>query len=85
MLLHDCTYSIEDQATRRNRGFSSYAEAARVAVAAEVGRLVMFHYDQDYSDDMVDVLAGACRAELDRLGGGDIKLTAAVEGATIDL
>jgi phosphoribosyl 1,2-cyclic phosphodiesterase len=85
VLLHDCTYSIEDQATRRNRGFSSYAEAAQVAVAAEVRHLVMFHYDQDYSDDMVDDLAAACRAELDRLGGSHIKLTAAIEGATIDL
>jgi ribonuclease BN (tRNA processing enzyme) len=85
VLLHDCTYSIDDQATRRNRGFSSYAEAARAAVAAKVGHLVMFHYDQDYSDDMVDELAAACRAELDRLGGADIALTPAAEGATIEL
>lgn len=85
VLLHDCTYTIEDQATRRNRGFSSHAEAAAAAVAADVGRLVMFHYDQDYSDDMVDQLAAACRAELDRLGGSKIALTAAAEGSTIEL
>lgn len=85
VLLHDCTYTIEDQATRRNRGFSSHAEAAEAAVAANVGRLVMFHYDQDYSDDMVDQLAAACRAELDRLGGSKIALTPAAEGATIEL
>jgi phosphoribosyl 1,2-cyclic phosphodiesterase len=85
VLLHDCTYSIDDQATRRNRGFSSYAEAARVAVAADVGRLVMFHYDQDYSDDMVEQLAAACRAELDRLGGSAIALTAAAEGMTLEV
>jgi len=85
LLLHDCTYTPEDQETRRNRGFSSYADAASAAVAAEVKALVMFHYDQDYSDDMVDRLRDACRAELDRLGGSSIELIAAVEGMTIDV
>jgi len=85
VLLHDCTYTIEDQATRRNRGFSSHAEAAEAAVAANVGRLVMFHYDQDYSDEMVDRLAADCRTELDRLGGSKIALTPAAEGTTIEI
>ena len=85
VLLHDCTYTPQDQETRRNRGFSSYADAADAAVRAEVKRLIMFHYDQDYSDDKVDELYAACRAELDRLGGGKIELTAAAEGMSIEL
>lgn len=85
LLLHDCTYSIDDQATRRNRGFSSYAEAAEAAVAANVGHLVMFHYDQDYSDETVDRLTASCRQELDRRGGASIALTPAAEGATLEL
>lgn len=85
LLLHDCTYTPEDLATRRNRGFSSYAQAAAAAVAAGVKHLVMFHYDQDYSDEKVDQLARRCRQELDRLGGSSIALTAAVEGMHLDL
>lgn len=85
VLIHDCTYTPEDQATRRNRGFSSYAEAAAVAVAAQVKHLVMFHFDQDYTDDMVDALLVACRKELDRLGGAGIELSAAAEGTSLDL
>lgn len=85
LLLHDCTYTPDDQATRRNRGFSSYAEAAAVTVAAEAKHLVMFHYDQDYTDDMVDGLTERCRAELDRIGGESVALTAAAEGMSIDL
>jgi phosphoribosyl 1,2-cyclic phosphodiesterase len=85
VLLHDCTYTPEDQATRRNRGFSSYADAAAAAVAAEVKHLVMFHYDQDYSDEVVDGLLAACRAELDRLGGKHIHVSAAAEGQFLDL
>jgi len=83
VLIHDTTYTPGDRQTRIERGFSSYADAARVAVAAEVKRLVMFHYDQDYSDDDVDALRAACRAELDALGGSSIELTPAAEGLEI--
>lgn len=85
ILLHDCTYTPHDQATRRNRGFSSYADAASAATAAQARHLVMFHYDQDYSDDQVDDLYRCCRDELDRLGGKSIELTAAAEGMSLEL
>ena len=64
VLLHDTTYKPEDQATRRNRGFSAYDEACAAARAAQVERLVTFHYDQDYSDDDVDGMVASCRALL---------------------
>lgn len=80
LLIHDCTYTPADRRTRLDRGFSSYADAAAVAVAAGVRHLVMFHYDQDYADAKVDGLHLACRDELDRRGGRDIALTAAAEG-----
>jgi phosphoribosyl 1,2-cyclic phosphodiesterase len=65
VLLHDSTYRPEDQATRRNRGFSSYEDACKAAIAAKVGKLVTFHYDQDYSDDDVDQVVAACKKLLD--------------------
>ena len=64
VLLHDSTYRPDDQATRRNRGFSSYEDACAAAVAARAGKLVTFHYDQDYSDDDVDEIVAACKAKL---------------------
>jgi len=85
VLVHDCTYSPEDRAERLSRGFSSYVEAASAAVRARVKHLVMFHYDQDYSDDFVDELKARCRAELDRLGGQSIQLTAAHEGLNLTI
>ena len=85
VLLHDTTYRPEDQATRRNRGFSSYEDAAAAAVSAKVKRLVMFHYDQDYSDDDVDALYASCRAALDGRGGGEIGLVAAREGDELEI
>jgi ribonuclease BN (tRNA processing enzyme) len=85
VLVHDCTYTPEDQAERRNRGFSSIAEAVQVATRAGVGHLVMIHYDQDYTDDQVDTLRDRCRGLLDADGGRDIELTAAAEGMTLDI
>ena len=85
VLLHDSTYRPRDQATRRNRGFSSYEDAAAAAVAAGAGTLVPFHYDQDYSDDEVDELVADCRAALDARGGQAIALVPAREGDEIDI
>ena len=85
VLLHDSTYRPRDQATRRNRGFSSYEDAAAAAVAAQVGRLVTFHYDQDYSDDDVDDLVASCRRALDDRGGAAIGLVPAREGDEIEI
>ena len=85
VLVHDCTYSVEDQEHRRNRGFSSIGEAAVAAVRAKVKTLVMIHYDQDYADEDVDRLKAACRALLDSRGGKKIKLVAAAEGLTLQV
>jgi phosphoribosyl 1,2-cyclic phosphodiesterase len=85
VLIHDCTYSPEDRAQRLSRGFSSFVDAADAAARARVKHLVMFHYDQDYSDDHVDELRDRCRAELDARGAAACALTAAYEGLTIAL
>ncbi|HEY6178796.1 MAG TPA: MBL fold metallo-hydrolase [Kofleriaceae bacterium] len=85
VLLHDATYRPADQATRRNRGFSSYEDAAAAAVAAGAGRLVTFHYDQDYSDDDVDEIIADCRRSLDVLGGAAIDLVPAREGDELEI
>jgi phosphoribosyl 1,2-cyclic phosphodiesterase len=80
VLIHDCTYSPEDRAERISRGFSCIQTATQVAIEAKVKTLVMFHYDQDYTDEMVDALAERARRMLDENGGKNIKLVAAREG-----
>lgn len=85
VLLHDATYRPADQATRRNRGFSSYEDAADAAVAAGARRLVTFHYDQDYTDDDVDELVASCRRALDARGGAAIDLVPAREGDELEV
>src|SRR5688572_16601213 len=82
VLLHDSTYRPEDQATRRNRGFSSYEEACAAAIAAQAKRLITFHYDQDYSDDDVDAIVAACKTRLEPHGIG---LVPAREGDELEI
>jgi phosphoribosyl 1,2-cyclic phosphodiesterase len=85
VLVHDTTYTPEERAERVTRGFSSIAEAADAAVRAGVKQLVMFHYDQDYSDDDVDQIVASCRRALDARGGGAIGLVAAREGDELEI
>ncbi len=85
ILIHDSTYTPEDRARRLDRGLSSVADAVSAAVAAQVKRLVLFHYDQDYGDDVVDALISLGRRLLDEHGGQSIELTAAYEGLTLSL
>ncbi|MSP59320.1 MAG: MBL fold metallo-hydrolase [Myxococcales bacterium] len=85
ILIHDSTYTPEDRATRLSRGFSSVADAASSAVRAGVKHLVITHFDQDYSDDMVDAMAERCRRLLDEQGGRSIQLSAAREGLTLSV
>ena len=85
LLIHDATYTPADRATRVERGNSCFVEAARVAASARARHLVLFHYDQDYSDEAVDQVVAGCRAELDRLGARGVKLTGAAEGLELDV
>jgi phosphoribosyl 1,2-cyclic phosphodiesterase len=85
VMIHDCTYSPEDRAQRLSRGFSSFVEAADAAARAAVKHLVMFHYDQDYGDEVVDEMYGRCRGELDQRGAKGCRLTAAAEGLTLTI
>jgi phosphoribosyl 1,2-cyclic phosphodiesterase len=85
VLIHDSTYTPEDRRRYAARGFSSVEDAVRAAVDGEVKRLVLFHYDQDYSDAEVDALCARGRRLLDERGGTGIELSGAKEGATITI
>jgi phosphoribosyl 1,2-cyclic phosphodiesterase len=82
LLIHDSTYTPEDRARYPHRGLASVSEAVQAAVRARVGKLALFHYDQDYSDADVDLLVERGRHEI-KEAGAHVDLRAAVEGETI--
>jgi phosphoribosyl 1,2-cyclic phosphodiesterase len=85
VLIHDSTYTPEDGRRYADRGYSSVEDAVAAAIAGQVKRLVLFHYDQDYSDAEVDALCDRGRRLLDERGGNAIELQGAIEGATLTI
>jgi phosphoribosyl 1,2-cyclic phosphodiesterase len=85
VLIHDSTYTPEDRVRYPQRGFSSIEDAVACAARASVKKLVLFHYDQDYSDADVDALLARARRLLDAHGATGIALAAAAEGMTLDV
>ncbi len=51
LLFHETTYLTPDKDKAKERGHSTAAEAARVALDANVGRLLVGHYSSRYKDD----------------------------------
>ena len=51
LLFHETTYLTQDKDKAKERGHSTAAEAARIALDAKVGRLLLGHYSSRYKDD----------------------------------
>jgi phosphoribosyl 1,2-cyclic phosphodiesterase len=85
LLIHDSSFTPEDRAERLSRGLSSLDDAVEAALRAEVKKLALFHYDQDYSDRDVDELVLRGRRLLDARGGSHIAIMGAAEGLTVAL
>lgn len=63
-LIYDANYTDEDYADHIGWGHSTWQEGVRVARAAGVKRLVLFHHDPARSDEMLDRIAAAAQAAL---------------------
>jgi phosphoribosyl 1,2-cyclic phosphodiesterase len=85
LLIHDCTFTPEDRAQRISRGLSSLDEAVEAAIRAEVKKLALFHFDQDYSDHDVDKLVARGRRQLDGRAAQQIEILGAAEGLIVRL
>jgi phosphoribosyl 1,2-cyclic phosphodiesterase len=85
LLIHDSTYTPEDRRRYPERGFSSIEDAVLCAARARVKKLVLFHYDQDYSDADVDALCARGRRLLDAQGATEIEIVGGAEGTTLKL
>ena len=79
ILFHDAQYTPDEHSSsKKGWGHSDWEQAAKMAAAAGVGRLIITSHDPDRSDDEVDVL----RAEARRLF---TPVDAAYEGMTLPL
>ena len=53
LMYHEATYAAAEKKCARERGHSTSADAARAAVKAGAGRLVIGHYSSRYKDEQV--------------------------------
>src|SRR5262249_13761850 len=70
-LVLDAQYTPDEYAgkvgpRKKGWGHSTMIDAARVARAADVGRLFLFHHDPAHNDDFVEGMAERAREEFDR-------------------
>lgn len=57
LMIYDCTYTDEEFPRYVGWGHSTWQEAIRVAEAANVRRLAVFHHDPGHDDDFMDKIA----------------------------
>ncbi len=62
IVIYDATYTDDEYPQRRGWGHSSWQEGVRLATAAAVGTLVLFHHDPDHDDAFMDRVAAAADA-----------------------
>lgn len=63
IMIYDSTYTDEEYPAHKHWGHSTWQEGVRLANAAQVKTLVLFHHDPDHDDDFMDrVAADAAKA-----------------------
>jgi len=68
VLITDCTYFDEEYPAKVGWGHSSIGEVTRLAHAAEVKDLYLFHHDPDHKDDDIDRKLEVAKNLLRQLG-----------------
>lgn len=63
-LITDTTYTDEEYKTKIGWGHSSVSQVAKLAHAAEVDTLYLFHHDPDQDDDAIDAKLAEAQAAL---------------------
>jgi len=57
IMIYDCTYTDEEYPAHQHWGHSTWQEGVRLANAAKVKTLVLFHHDPDHDDTFMDRVA----------------------------
>ena len=63
LMIYDCTYTEEEFALYRGYGHSTWLQGAELCRAANTKRLAIFHHYPGRSDDQLDAMETAARAD----------------------
>ena len=84
LFICDAQYTAEEYRERVGWGHSSVTDAVRLAHAARVRRLALFHHDPERTDAALDALVETARNEAKRLGS-KLECVMAAEGLELRL
>jgi phosphoribosyl 1,2-cyclic phosphodiesterase/CheY-like chemotaxis protein len=84
LVVHDAQYTLAEYPDRRGWGHTPVECAVDYAVAADAGRLALYHHDPERDDDAVDQLVASARARV-AATGARLEVFAAAEGVEIPL
>jgi phosphoribosyl 1,2-cyclic phosphodiesterase len=84
ILVHDCQYLPEEMDIRRGWGHSDLDSVARLALEADVKKLILFHHDPWRTDQAVSSMVDRCAGILSSANSA-ISVQAAQEGSTLEL
>ena len=62
LLIYDAQYTPENYGHNRGRGHSTWLAGVKLAAAAEVKRLVLFHHDPNHTDEQLEILLGKAQS-----------------------
>jgi phosphoribosyl 1,2-cyclic phosphodiesterase len=83
-MIYDATYTDAEYPSYRGWGHSTWQEGIRVADAANVGSLVIFHHDPSHNDDFMDAIESAAQAARPGMAtNGQPRVIVAREGMVI--
>jgi phosphoribosyl 1,2-cyclic phosphodiesterase len=84
VMIYDATYTEDEYPAHRGYGHSTWQEGVRVADAANVGSLVIFHHDPSHGDAFMDeVAAESQKARPGTARNGQPRVIVAREGMVI--
>jgi phosphoribosyl 1,2-cyclic phosphodiesterase len=84
VLIHDAQYVEEDMPSKHGWGHSLVSQACKLASAAEVGHLILYHHDPDRTDAELDSIDEGARAWLLE-HNPSVECTVAYEGLKLEV
>jgi len=79
VVIHDCQYTPEEYAAKKNWGHSTYSYVIQMAAAAGVKQLFLTHHDPTHNDEFVDGIEQKAR-QLAVSVGSTMQVSCAYEG-----
>jgi phosphoribosyl 1,2-cyclic phosphodiesterase len=84
LLVHDSEFTEEEYKTKRTWGHSTYKDALKLALDAQVRKFGLFHHNQERTDKAVEEIVQKCR-EIIENNGIHLECFAVYEGLEIIL